>query len=264
MKKVWIGFLLNIQFFTAVPINKTLPMEKEFVSSSIRTFPLLGLLQGLLYSFFVYGLLHFTPFSVLAVSFFLWILMIVITGGLHLDGWMDASDAFFSYQDCEKRLEIMKDPRVGAFGVLSVIVLLSTKLFFVYEIVNGIQAETYFLVLLLPFFSKIVMGTILIRVPEAKKDGLGSFFKRAITGNITAVYFGYVAVCFGIIFLFYQEAFLEILLLMISGAVCYVFLAKKIVKWFGGLTGDLLGAAVEGTELVLWATVWLLHYFVMV
>ncbi|WP_445490591.1 adenosylcobinamide-GDP ribazoletransferase [Niallia sp. 03133] len=263
MKKAWIGFLLNIQFFTSVPIHKTLPMEKEYVNSSVRTFPILGLLQGILYSGFVYSLLHFTPFSILAVSFFLWLLMIIVTGGLHLDGWMDASDAFFSYQDHGKRLEIMKDPRTGAFGVLSVIVLLSMKLFFVYETVMHIRTETYFLLLFLPFYSKIVMGSILVHVPEAKKEGLGSYFKKAVSGNITLVYATYAAVCLALVCFFYNEVFLDVFLLLICSLIGYFFLAKKIVKWFGGLTGDLLGAAVEGMELLLWAIIWLLHYFVM-
>ncbi|MFT8320220.1 MAG: adenosylcobinamide-GDP ribazoletransferase [Bacillus sp. (in: firmicutes)] len=263
MKKVWIGFLLNMQFFTAVPIHKTLPMEKEYVNSSVRTFPVLGLLQGVFYSSIVYGLLHLTPFSILAVSFFLWLFMIVFTGGLHLDGWMDASDAFFSYQDHGKRLEIMKDPRIGAFGVLSVIVLLSAKFFFVYETMNNIQPETYFLLVFIPFYSKMVMGLLLIHVPEAKKDGLGSFFKKAVSGNITAVYSGYAAISLVLVYFFYEAAFVDVLFLLISSGVSFFVLAKKIVKWFGGLTGDLLGAAVEGTEIILWAVVWLLHYFVM-
>ena len=48
---------------------------------------------------------------------------------------MDASDAFFSYRDRERRLEIMKDPRIGAFGVLRCLVLLSARFLFIYEII---------------------------------------------------------------------------------------------------------------------------------
>jgi adenosylcobinamide-GDP ribazoletransferase len=107
------------------------------------------------------------------------------------------------------------------------------------------------------------MGSILVHVPEAKKDGLGSYFKKAINGNITFVYLTYAAVSLAALLFFYKDAFLDVFLLLISSIIGYFFLAKKIVKWFGGLTGDLLGAAVEGTELLLWAIIWLLHYFVM-
>lgn len=263
MKKFWIGLLINIQFFTALPIHASLPMEREFIASSMRTFPILGLLKGIIYSSLVYILLNVSPFSLLAVAFLLWVGMICLTGGLHLDGWMDASDAFFSYQEQEKRLEIMKDPRIGAFGVLSVLLLLSAKFLFIYEILQNWQAIDYVLLLLLPFFSKMVMGLLLIYVPEAKESGLGSFFKRAASPHITFVYLGYMIICVLALFFFYQEGLTVVLLLLTVSALSYFFLSKKMIKWFGGLTGDLLGASVEGTELILWASLWLLHYFVM-
>ena len=93
-------------------------------------------------------------FSPLAVAFVVWLSLIILTGGLHLDGWMDASDAFFSYRDKQRRLEIMKDPRIGAFGVLSVIVLLSARFLFIYEIILQAVEATYFFLFLIPFSVK--------------------------------------------------------------------------------------------------------------
>ena len=88
----------------------------------------------------------------------------MITGGIHLDGWMDSSDAFFSYRDIAKRLEIMKDPRMGAFGVLSVIVILSARFLFVYEIVVMAVDVSYIFIVLIPFIGKMVMGVLLMNV----------------------------------------------------------------------------------------------------
>ena len=107
--------------------------------------------------------------------------LFVLTGGIHLDGWMDASDAFFSYRDRQKRLEIMKDPRVGAFGVLSVMVLLSARFLFIYEISLRAFDATFVLIVLIPFLSKSVMGILLIKVRAAKEEGLGTLFKQAAT-----------------------------------------------------------------------------------
>ena len=115
------------------------------IEKAIKMFPLLGILQGIFYAFLLYGLVNWTPFSPLAAAFFVWLSLIFLTGGLHLDGWMDASDAFFSYRDKQKRLEIMKDPRVGAFGVLSIIVLLSARFLFIYEITLHAVNSTLFL-----------------------------------------------------------------------------------------------------------------------
>ncbi|WP_312094755.1 adenosylcobinamide-GDP ribazoletransferase [Niallia sp.] len=263
MKKWFIGFLLNIQFFTAIPVRKTLPMEGEFLQKSIKTFPLLGLFQGFIYMGLFFMLKEHTPFTNLAVAFFVWLGMILLTGGLHLDGWMDASDAYFSYQDAKKRLEIMKDPHVGAFRLLSVILLLSTKLLFIYEIVIRMQDFTYLFVMLLPFFSKALMGWILLFVQEAKKDGLGAYFKKSVQGQRTLFYSGYFVLVF-LFFLFLFPQWMPLFFLFLSVSIgCYFLLSRFMKRAFGGLTGDLLGASVEGTELVLWATLWLLHYFVM-
>lgn len=262
MKKWFIGFLLNIQFFTAIPVRKILPMEGEFLQKSIKTFPLLGLFQGFTYICLFFLLNEYSPFSALAIAFFVWLGTILLTGGLHLDGWMDASDAYFSYQDKKKRLEIMKDPHVGAFGLLSVLLLLSTKFLFIYEIVTRMQDFTYLFVLLLPFFSKAVMGWILLFVQEAKEDGLGAYFKRSVKGE-RIFYSGYFVLLF-LFFLFLYPQWLPLFFLFLCISIgCYFLISRFMKRAFGGLTGDLLGASVEGMELALWATLWLLHYFVM-
>ena len=131
MMKTIKGLIMSIQFFTSIPIPYEVPMDRDHIERAVRTMPILGLLQGFVYAGVLYGLLNWTPISPLGAAFFIWLSLIIVTGGIHLDGWMDTSDAFFSYRDKEKRLEIMKDPNTGAFGVLSVIVLLGAR-FLVY------------------------------------------------------------------------------------------------------------------------------------
>ena len=197
---------MSIQFFTSIPIPYEVPMDRDHIEKAIKTFPLLGLMQGIFYTFLLYGLVQWTPFSSLAVAFFVWLALILLTGGLHLDGWMDASDAFFSYRDKQKRLEIMKDPRIGAFGVLSVIVLLSARFLFIYEITLRAVDSTYVLIALIPFLSKSVMGILLIKVRAAKEDGLGTLFKKASTPYTLWVYPVYMVIVFSGILLLLPEA----------------------------------------------------------
>ncbi|MFO1446499.1 adenosylcobinamide-GDP ribazoletransferase [Bacillus sp. Bva_UNVM-123] len=257
------GLLINLQFFTSIPIRIELPMDKAHLEKTIKTFPILGLIQGGIYTLIVYGFLHWTPFSNLAVAFAVWLAGIIITGGIHLDGWMDTSDAFFSYRDKEKRLEIMSDPRTGAFGVLSVIVLLSARFLFIYEIISLINPFSYLFIALLPFFSKMVMGVLLLQVKEAKKTGLGYLFKQAAKKGTLIIYPIYLAVLVGIAAVVIPEALLGIFCFIVVSVLVLFFLQKKIISSFGGMTGDVLGASVEGTEVLLWMTLWLLHYFVM-
>ncbi|KKK38559.1 cobalamin biosynthesis protein CobS [Mesobacillus campisalis] len=255
------GFLLNMQFFTSIPIPLSLPMDKGHLERAVRTFPLLGLFQGAVYSALLYILVEWSSFSILTAAFAVWLAGIILTGGIHIDGWMDASDAYFSFRDKEKRLEIMSDPRTGAFGALSVIVLLSSRFFFIYEIVARMSGLSYFLIACIPIFSRAVMGVLLTVVKGAKEEGLGQLFQQSTTKYTLYAYplylffplAGYWATNQAVSFIFMVLATLAILF----------YLRHKIPKWFGGMTGDVLGASVEGTELLLWMTLWLLHYFVM-
>lgn len=258
------GFLLNLQFFTALPISLTLPLDKKHLNSSIKSFPLMGLMQGILYGVLLYLLINWTPFSSLAIAFAIWLLTILITGGLHLDGWIDASDAYFSFQDKEKRLEIMKDPRTGAFGILSVIVLLSTRFLFIYEIITYTTMATYLMIAILPFLSKGIMGMVLVTVPAAKKDGLAFSFGQAGNVRSLVVYPLYLIIVGIVLMSVSVEMLAPALILLIVAVGSYFFIRVKAVKWFGGITGDVLGASVEGTETFLWMTLWLLQYFAMV
>ncbi|TKC14845.1 adenosylcobinamide-GDP ribazoletransferase [Robertmurraya kyonggiensis] len=256
------GFLLNLQFFTSIPIRSALPMDKKHLQSSIKSFPLVGLLQGILYSGLAYVLIEWTPFSSVAIAFLLWLATIIITGGIHLDGWMDVSDAYFSYQDREKRLEIMKDPRIGAFGVLSVIVLLGSRFLFIYEIVGSMTFVSYIMMVFIPFLGKSVMGEVLVSIPAAKKEGLAAMYQEAGDRSSIVVYPIYLAIV--AFFAQWIGLIIPYFILLVVALACYSFIRVKSIKWFNGITGDVVGASVEGTEIILWLTLWLLHYFVMV
>ncbi|WP_071396454.1 adenosylcobinamide-GDP ribazoletransferase [Bacillus tuaregi] len=258
------GLIMAFQFFTSIPIPYEVPMDRVHIEKAIKTFPILGLLQGIFYAFVLFLISEWTPLSPLAAAFFVWLSMIVITGGLHLDGWMDASDAYFSYRDLSRRLEIMKDSRVGAFGVLSVIVLLSAKFLFIYETAVQLSYSTYALIAFIPFLSKSVMGILLIRVKAAKEEGLGTLFKNAASRYTLWIYPIYTLILVGVFFGFWPKVLGGAFLLILVAMMFVVFAARKTVKWFGGITGDVLGASVEGVEIALWMTLWLWHYFATV
>jgi adenosylcobinamide-GDP ribazoletransferase len=261
--KIWTGFLINLQFFTIFPIKRQIPMEKVYIKKAVQTLPMVGLLQGALYAAALYALFEWTPFSPLAAAFVIWLLTIITTGGLHLDGWIDVSDAYFSYQDIDKRLEIMKDPRTGAFGVISVIVLLSCRMLFLYEIIQQVKPWSYPLIMMLPFLGKMAMGYIVTKMPLAKDEGLAAFFQGAAGKNSTSIYFVYLLLAgLALLFTGLPSFYLCSVLLAVT-VVSLLLLKRKIITWFGGITGDVIGASIEGVEIMLWMTIWLLHYFVM-
>ncbi|WP_171050791.1 adenosylcobinamide-GDP ribazoletransferase [Bacillus sp. BHET2] len=257
------SFFLNLQFFTTIPVRKPFDVGQHEMKWMVRTFPLLGMCLGMILSGGFVVLDTFTHMSPLALSFFIWVMPIILTGGLHLDGYMDASDGFFSYRDKEKRLEIMKDPRVGAFGVLSLVVLLSSRFLFIYESVLYTHSELIGMVLLcIPFFSRLVMGASLVTIPAAQKSGMGYGFSKHMTRH--EVLWMVTALLAGGMVLFYLDWFYLYVGFTLVTLVAFWWVYSKSIKWFGGMTGDTVGGSVEGVEWILWMTIWLLQLSDMV
>lgn len=263
MKSYIHGFVITIQFFSILPLRKEIPMTNQTIERAIRMFPAFGWLLGLIYAGFLYSLIEWTILSLLAIAFLIWLTTIVLTGGIHLDGWMDASDAFFSYRDLDKRLEIMKDPRTGAFGVISVIVLLSARFLFIYEVVQRIESLSFLLILFIPFFSRMVMGMMLASVPPAKNEGLGKLFHQASKQSTIWSYLAYLLPTALIMWLWNWHGMVLLSAMFLFTLILNLALRSKVRKWFRGITGDIIGALVEGVEVILWMIVWLFHYSVI-
>ena len=117
--------LLALQFITRIPIRQDLNYDQPNIAASMTYYPLVGTLIGaILVVINQVGGSYFPP---LVTNALLVIGLIVLTGGLHLDGLMDTCDGIFSGREKEKILEIMRDSRVGAFGVIGVVALFLLK-----------------------------------------------------------------------------------------------------------------------------------------
>lgn len=253
MKNSWSGFLLAWQFFSAVPIKKQLDMNAKSVTWMYGFLPIVGLLIGSIISSGVFILSRYSELSELLLSILIVIGLIVLTGGLHLDGWIDMSDAFFSYGEKQKRLEILDDPRTGAFGVISVFCLLVLKIGVIYEMLLHGQVGIVPFLIFIPFIARMGMLLYFVTMQPAKEKGLAAYFKGIVIQNKLAVLIG-VQSLLAFISWFYIGVFsLFILVVVMLFAVAIYRNWSK--KHFGGVTGDLLGALGEGLEVVLWLTI---------
>src|SRR5699024_12442547 len=89
---------LTLPFLVLIAFSHEVLIPDHIIERSVEFFPLFGLIQG---GIFVSGLCLFLDtagFSILASALFVWLLIIIISGAMHLDGWIDCSDAYFSYQ----------------------------------------------------------------------------------------------------------------------------------------------------------------------
>lgn len=263
LANIWNGLLINIQFFTIIPIRKEIQMTKSNLTGMILTLPLFGMFLGIIYAFTLAGLIHFTPLSNLAISIVFIVFMTVITGGIHIDGWMDTFDGFFSYQEKQKRLVIMEDPRIGAFGVLGLLLIIVLKFLFIFETISTAQPYLLIYIVAIPFLSRMFTGIGLILINPAKTTGLGYLF-HSTNYKVLRYYLIYIIptiIILGIYNLNYMLVFAFLVGLI---GMFFIVFKRFAIRGFGGLTGDLSGAGIEGVELILWFLMWLLHYYVMV
>lgn len=245
------GIFLALQFFSIIPIHKEYPMEKKDITAMYATLPFIGLFIGSI-SFLVYltGQMTFS-FSPFLLASLLVVTGFILTGGLHLDGWADTADAYFSYRKIEKRHEILEDPRLGAFGTMALILLMLMKVAVIYEAISQ-QLPMLVLLCFIPFIVRAFLIYCFIWIPSAKIAGLGAFFKAHILSKPLLIFTTIVIICAFAVLLFITQNVLVILAiaLMLVGSV--LIYKKWTLKHFGGMTGDLAGAYIEGMEVFVW------------
>lgn len=245
------GFLLALQFFTSVPVRKNLPIGRSETIWMFTLYPVVGaLIGGVSWSAaaLAAGPGGTGPFL---TAFILVLLFAVLTGGLHLDGWADTGDAYFSYRDRYKRLEIMGDPRIGAFGTMALLFLIIGKLAVLTEWI-GREGMVPAVILFVPFAARAALAIYFASSPQAKPSGLFVFFKEKLEGFPIGILAAFLLVAGGLAVAAWSGSLLfpSVAVASVLGAV--LFFRRWTIKNFGGATGDLAGAFVEGCELLLW------------
>lgn len=174
---------------------------------------------------------------------------ILITGGIHLDGFIDTIDARRSYKSREEKLEILKDPHIGAFALIYGALYL--LLFFggTTELTREIL-PCYALSFCL---SRILSGISVVTFPKAKESGTLQAFAKAQNRRVLWGLLGELLLCSAL--LLWLSPVYGIAVLM-AGLLCFLYYYRMSSHVFGGTTGDLAGYFLSLAELVmLWVLV---------
>ena len=169
------------QFLTIIPIRTNREVSEKEVYNSVSFFPLIGALQG-----FFLALLAFLFLKIMSADITAAIVLVfyvLITGGFHQDGLSDTFDALSvpssgdRERDRAKRLQVMKDSTVGPIGVIAIVLSLLLKYLLIKETLQiNNDTEKYFIIFLMPVFSKWAMVTAMYHAKSARKDGIGRTF----------------------------------------------------------------------------------------
>ena len=212
------------------------------ISHSRAFYPAIGLMSGLVLVGVEEG--SSRVFSEPLTAAFLVAVMIVVTRGLHLDGLMDVFDGVFGGFTPERRLEIMRDSRVGAFGVIGAIAVLLLKYGALVSLLMLPQPGKEWALFLFPTLSRWTMVVLLGAFPYVRTQGLGSPFHG--TGiKIATTIAGISALAASVLLGGFAG-----LGLFFGVTVVAWLMGWAIAKTLGGLTGDAYGATNEIIETV--------------
>jgi len=236
--------LAALRFLTVIPIPGRREISAEEAGASLGYFPLVGLFLGAILAGIDWSLSLILPSSI--VNAVIIIALLLLTGALHIDGFIDTCDALFGRRTVQERWQIMSDSRVGGFGVVGAFCLL----LLVYVSLGGI-AEAYKMValILMPALSRWSMVYAIFAFPYAKPAGLGKTFKQQ--ANWRKLVLATLLVLVSILGLFIVKGLVMmfaglalIFMVWLIAAVLGLFLQRK----FAGLTGDSYGTINEVTQ----------------
>ncbi|MBP7736113.1 MAG: adenosylcobinamide-GDP ribazoletransferase [Spirochaetes bacterium] len=235
------GFVLNLQFLTRIPVPVKIEYsDRAFAAGSVFA-PAIGLLIGLV-SVCVYLLFGFMDKRPLALLLAM-AAEITVTGGLHLDGLADTFDGIFSYRDRSRVLEIMKDSRLGTGGAIGLVLALMLK----YVMLASLP-DRYIVPCLaaMPVLSRMTIAWSAGLSPYARKDDktMAAGLVRN-TGLIEIIISTTLAVVIGVLLL--KLAIVPLALIVIAFTLILVLYMKFRI---GGVTGDVIGAVIELSELM--------------
>lgn len=231
-----------LRFLTIVPMPGLPPTPDGGMGRAVACFPLAGaVLGGLLVGMGLLAELLWTSGvrDVLVV-----VAWAVLSAGLHLDGLSDTFDAVLSWRSRERKLEIMRDSRIGVMGALALVVVLALKVAFLGAM--GGQGELgvawWQAVLLAPIVGRWAMSFGLCGFAAARTSGLGQSVQSQ-TGRRTLLFSSSAALLLSVL----VGGWRGLLALLVVALVAWL-LARWWVRDLGGLTGDTYGALCELSE----------------
>jgi adenosylcobinamide-GDP ribazoletransferase len=223
-----------LRLLTVLPIA---PREGCTPTMGRMFFPAVGLaLGGLAWGCFWVGSV---TIGATAAAFFAVAALAVLSGGLHLDGLGDAADGLLGGSTVARRLEIMRDPRIGSFGSVAIVLVLIGDFAL---LSNRTHAGALAALLGAPALARLAMLGVIVALPYVRSGGLGA----AVAGTRRARDLGIgTAVALTPLALDWRHGLIALGLAALVGVGAGTFARRRI----GGATGDIYGAVLELSQL---------------
>jgi adenosylcobinamide-GDP ribazoletransferase len=244
------SFIAALQFLLITPAFIRRPFTAREMGHAVAFYPLVGLLLGGLLAIAdaLLGILWTVPVrSALVLG--LWI---IATGGLHLDGFLDSCDGLLGGFTAETRMEIMRDERVGAYGLAGGVLLL----LIMFSSLGTIATPRWAALLLAPVLGRWGMSIAVAALPYARTSGLGRDIKdqaRLSDAVVATLIAGMVVAAVAILL----HSWIPVIAALLA-ALVYGFSTRFILGRIPGMTGDTYGAInmlIEAATLLAFAVI---------
>ncbi|RSL34646.1 adenosylcobinamide-GDP ribazoletransferase [Salibacterium salarium] len=255
------GLQMAFAFLTTLPCG-SVSWNQKTARHAIFFFSVCGVVIGLITAITI-SVLMMSSLPVYIIAFFAIIIMIGLNGGLHLDGWMDVTDAAGSWQDKEKKIKIMKDSYTGAVAVWSTMLLLGGRFLFILYVIDIQYVSLWFLFVIIPVFSRTAMAHLLITAPLLKQEGLAVWFREKTKPMDKWMILTVSVMITGMMMYSTMTPLFFVVYILVAAILFYWIGRLFFYTMFGGVNGDTAGAMCEGMETILWLSSALFISFVM-
>ena len=243
MKNLFESMLIAFSMYSKIPMPKVEWNDKN-MKYAMCFFPVIGVVIGVCVQI-IGTLLIKSTFGSLFFSVIMTLLPIMITGGIHLDGFLDTIDALSSWGDKEKKLLILKDSNSGAFAIIGMGCYLLCNI----ALWSEASVEMLPLISCGYVLSRALSGYSVVTFQTAKNSGLAKTFQDAAQKKrVKMTMYCWIMISTGCMLVYILKNAIS---LFVAGALFFQYYKRLCKKQFGGITGDLAGYFLQVFELLM-------------
>jgi adenosylcobinamide-GDP ribazoletransferase len=232
--RAWLKDIANAtMFLTRLPLPPGAVDPSRSIAQASRAFPLIGLAVGAVTAA-VAGVLNFLGLSTYIAAAIAVGVACLMTGALHEDGLADTADGFGGGKTRERKLEIMRDSRIGSYGVIALVLVLVVKVAAIAELRAAAP------LILAAVVSRASVAMLLAATPNARMDGLSALAGRP--SRAAAVAALALTAAIAVLVLFLSFAWQGIAVSLLAAAAVFFAVRSLALRQIGGQTGDVCGA----------------------
>ncbi len=246
--------MLQLQFFrdiaaavmilTRIPIKWSYFSEKEpDISQSLWAYPVVGIIISI-FSICVYLVSVSLGWPVFVSSASALLVTVLITGAFHEDGLADVCDGFWGGYTKDRKLEIMKDSRVGTYGVLALLFSLALRIMFLSSLATY---EAISALIITACVSRTIIVSLLTVMKPAVTDGMG------VKAGKPSIYSLCLSITISVVTTYFLAGVGVTGLVISVSVLALLFVRFVALRHIGGYTGDVLGAGQQVSEIFIYA-----------